>query len=81
MFTSGQRELRSPSPPEFVASKEVGLPVLPKVEGCVDLLHVRGEFQAGQPLGVAFLQHICFVDPQLVAWTGRVSMYKKGNYG
>lgn len=59
--------VRSSSPPEFVSSKQVSLPVLPEVEGSVDLLQVSGEVKAGDPLGIAFLQLICFVDPHLIA--------------
>lgn len=58
------------SPPEFVTRKQVGLPVLPEVEGSVDLLHVAGQAQGVQPPGVACLQLICSVDPHLVAWEG-----------
>lgn len=65
---SGSQKLCSSSPPEFVPSKQVSLPVLPKVEDSVDLLQVSGEFKAGEHLGIAFLQLICFVDPHLVAW-------------
>lgn len=60
------------SPPEFVPSKQVSLPVLPKVEGGIDLLQVSGEIEAGETLGIASLQFICFVDPHLIAWVGRV---------
>lgn len=61
------------SPPEFVLRKQVRLPVLPKVEGSINLLQVSGEVKARKPLGIAFLQLICFVDPHLIAWEERVS--------
>lgn len=48
----------SSSPPEFVPSKQVCLLVLPKVESSINMLQVRGEAEAGQPLGIASLQRI-----------------------
>lgn len=59
-------------PPKFVSSKKVGLSVLPEVEGCVDLLQVSREVEAGEPLWVTFLQLVCFVDPHFISWDGKV---------
>lgn len=61
------------SPPEFVPRKQIRFPVLSKVEGSVNLLQVSGEVKTGEPLGVAFLQVISFVDPDLIAWERKVS--------
>lgn len=57
----------SSSPPEFVPSKQVRLLVLPKVESSINVLQVRGEAEAGQPLRIASLQCICFVHPHLIS--------------
>lgn len=61
--------LRS-KPPELVPSKQVCLPALPEAEGCVDALEVGGQAEVGDPLGIASLHLVRFVDPHLIAWEG-----------
>lgn len=56
------------SPPEIFSGKKISLSVLSEAEGCIDLLQVWGEAEAGELFGVTFLQLIRFVDPYLIAW-------------